>query len=246
MTLRSKTLCWKFLNPTCQDAIPVAFVAFYFAIKDAGSRNGFIVSADEQLITEERIQAQMADIVRKSQLPRAAVLPGFGHTLNVQGESWQILLKATEIPHLRAAVVERKPTSHEEIQYRFRIVRELIERGDVDFGKTADQRFHGKTWELYIFLKTRKLKPLDDAFNRRPFLNGPVLLSPDQVFPQLRPALPAISTIDDEKSSVRKFLDQCDQALMGQVGEAGLVDYLRNTSISPKQFLRAQKPSFFG
>ena len=239
MGLVSRSVCWRLLGSVSEHESPNDFLAFYQAVKSAANRKGFNQKDDDSL-TESQIQNQIVEAIGRSLQTRPTTLPAVGHTMTVEGECWHIVLHATEIPHLNAAVVERK--AQELTQYRFSLVRELIERGNADYGKVEGQKLHGKTWELYLYCKARRLGPLQDALSRRPFRRTPVLRPPNQIFPQLSVSLPLISSVGTAATDIRKFLDECDQVLVDQVGEPGLAQYLGNTSISPKVFLAAQKP----
>jgi len=246
MGLIAKGLCWKLLDSISESESPSAFIAFYEAIKKAAIRNDLDFSVDDPLMADSSIHKQMAEAIGRSLEPRPAILPSVGHTISIQGESWHVVLNATATPHLKAAVVERKPRTEEETAYRFRLVRDLVDHGEVDFGKIGDEQLHGKTWELYLFCKIRKLKVLRESFAKRPYRKQPILLAPNQTFLHLTATLPSISTIKDDAGGVRKFLDECDRVLVEQVGQEKLIRYLEGCGIPPKDFLWAQRTSILG
>lgn len=244
MSLGSRSVCWKLLSSVSEHETPKEFHSFYEAIKGTAIRKGFQQEASEGSLAESELQNQMVEAIGRSLQARPATLPAVGQTIRIQGEWWHVWLHVTQIPHLSAAVVEHRPQQFP--QCRCQLVRELIKDQNADFGRLEDEQLQGKTWEMYLFCKIQKLALLRDAFSKRPFRSRPVLRPPNHVFPELNRALAPMSTIAGSPAEVRKFLDRCDGVLTEHVGRSGLAEYLRGSSISPKQFLEAQERNLLG
>lgn len=238
MGLASNSVCWRFLSSVSEHETPKEFLSFYEVIKRTAIRKGLQPESDEGALAESKIQTQMVEAIGRSLQARPATLPAVGHTIRIQGEWWHVWLQTTQIPHLSAAVVERK--QREFTHYRFNLVRELIEGGDVDYGKVEDKQLHGKTWSLYLHCKIHALKVLREAYSRLPFRKKPVLLVPNVLFSGLSQKLPLMSSITDTPDGIRAFLDQCDHVFVAEAGKEGLLRYLQDSSISPATFLNAQ------
>jgi hypothetical protein len=143
------------------------------------------------------------------------------------------------IPHVQASVIENRPNAEADVLYRFQLVRELVKKGAIDFGQIENNQRFGKTWDLFLFFKIRRLRQLQEAFKLLPFRNQTVCLPPDRIFPQLSGRLPALSFVVCDKRGIQEFLDKCNEVLSQELGQEGLVEYLKAVPVSPKKFLRA-------
>jgi hypothetical protein len=246
MSVRGTTVCWKLLDSISESNSPAEFLAFYEAIKDAARATNQSCSLTDKLPDEGLVRGQMVEAIGRSLQPNPPTLPSITYVITINGESWHVILSATAIPHLRAAVVEWEPKSESETASRFQITRWLLQNRIAGFGKIENDQFQGKTWEVYLFCKIGLLTDLRKSLNRDPFQRKAVLLAPDRVFSQLETSMPVVSTFQNNPEGIRKFLDECDNVLTKQIGQTELVHYLEGSPVSPKQFLRAQKPSIFG
>jgi len=246
MGLVATELCWKFLDSVSESKSPSAFLGFYEAVRHAAIDDHLVCSNDNLSTSKSQLWEQIMIGIGKSLGRHPNIIPSVGHTISIQGETWQVFLDATAIPHLKAAVVENTSIKGVEAAHRFRIVLQLVKQGEIDFCKIEQNQLFGKTWELYLFCKIQKLRLLRKSFSMLAYRNQPVLLVPDRAFSDLTNALPNMTTLKQEEKNIRAFMDECDQIFMKHIGLDGLTGYLGQCGLSPKEFLRAQKPSLFG
>lgn len=246
MSVRGTTVCWKLLDSISESNSPAEFLTFYDAIKLAATTSNQSCSLNDKPPDEGLVRSQMVEAIGRSLQPNPPTLPSITYVITVNGECWHIILSATAIPHLRAAVVEWEPKTEPQIASRFQITRWLLQNHIAGFGKIENGQFQGKTWELYLFCKIGLLKDLRTLLNIDPFQRKAVLLAPDRVFPQLETDMPVVSTFQNDPEAIRKFLDECDSVVIKKIGETELVRYLEASPVSPRQFLRAQRPSVLG
>jgi hypothetical protein len=175
MTLRRRTICWKFLDTVSEFESPSVFLGFYAAIESAADREQLSHSTPDAPVSEDRVRQRLVEAIGRSLQRNRSTLPSIGNEITINGESWHVILNATAIPHLRVAVVERHSESEMEMAYRSRLVRNLVDRSEVNYGFVEDAHLHGETWSLYLFCKIRAVKKLHESFAREPFQHRPLL-----------------------------------------------------------------------
>jgi len=218
MGLVATELCWKFLDSVSESKSPSAFLGFYEAVRHAAIDDHLVCSNDNLSTSKSQLWEQIMIGIGKSLGRHPNIIPSVGHTISIQVEA----------------------------AHRFRIVLQLVKQGEIDFCKIEQNQLFGKTWELYLFCKIQKLRLLRKSFSMLAYRNQPVLLVPDRAFSDLTNALPNMTTLKQEEKNIRAFMDECDQIFMKHIGLDGLTGYLGQCGLSPKEFLRAQKPSLFG
>jgi hypothetical protein len=239
MSLIRTSFAWRFVTQISEIATPLEFLQFQEAITIAAARQGLRYSVAQRM-SEQKIRGLMVEAIGRSLMRSPTTLPSVASEVSIEGERWHVILNATSIPHFRASVVQSEPRPGPESNYRVSLVRHLVEQDRIDYCIVENDRLHGKTWRLYLHCKIRLLKRLRELFSKSPFRKVSVLLPPDTVFPQLAASLPQKTTLKDDPTAVREFLDECDQILTTQIGERGLNQYLQSCSISLASFLHAQ------
>ena len=239
MSLIRTTFAWRFVNQISETATPLEFLQFQESITTAAARQGLRYSVAQQM-SEQKIRSLMVEAIGRSLQKRPTTLPSVASEVSIEGERWHVILNATSIPHFRVSVVQSEPRSGPGSDYRVNLIRHLAEQDKIDYCIVENDKFHGKTWSLYLHCKIRLLKRLRELFSKSPFRKVSVLPSLDIVFPQLAGSLPQKATLDDHPTEIRAFLDECDQVLTAQIGEREISQYLENCSISLACFLHAQ------
>jgi len=233
------TFFWKFLESVSHEATPLAFVQSYESTRAAAGNIGIACSPDSTMPTENSTRERVADILEYFDQKGSKTLPSFGNGITMNGETWHLRCFLTMIPHIQAYIVERSPKTEAEITYRFQLVRELVRQGVVDFGQIENNQRFGKTWDLFLFFKIRRLRQLQQPFSLLLFRDHAICSPPDRFFPQLYGKLPALSVVTCDKHGIQEFLDKCNDVLAQEVGHDELIEYLKAVPVSPKKFLRA-------
>jgi hypothetical protein len=240
MSLIRTTLCWRFLDEISEDETPAEVVRFYESIIREARQAHLRCSATEQR-SESDIRKLMVEAIGRSLERDSPTLPSIANEILIQDERWHVILNATSIPHLRAAVVQSRPGSPNENEPRFHLAQQLMDRNLVGYYLTRGNRLCGKTWHIYLHCKIQTLDVLRKAYSMLPFRQKPMLRTPDAVFPELARKLPFKSTVADTPEGIRTFLDECDYAFVAEAGKEGLLSYLQDCSFSPATFLNAQR-----
>lgn len=246
MGFRGITICWRFLTTINEADIPAEFMAFYTAIRDGAAATNQLCQMNGQPPEEDSVRNKMIEVMGRCLQKKSPILPSIGYALMINDETWQVLLRPSAIPHFEVVVIENEPKLESDIAGRFEIVRWLMEHRVAGFGRRNNNGLQGKTWELYLFCKIRLLKNLRKSFQRLPFQRRTVLVPPDRVFPELQADSLNTSTVGNRREDIERFLDDCDEVLLKKVGPTAISEYLRPSSITLKEFMRAQRPTLFG
>jgi hypothetical protein len=239
MSLIRKTLAWLFVNQISETTTPLEFLQFQEAITKEADRQKLRYSVTEPM-SEQKIRNLVVETIGRSLQTNPKTLPSVASEISIEGEQWHVILTATSIPHFRASVVQSEPMPRSDSKCQVGLVRQLVEQDEIDYCILGDDRLYGKTWRLYLHCKIRLLKPLRELYSQAPFRMVPVLLPPDEVFPQLADGLPQKTILNDNPADVRTFLDECDRVLTAHFNEQELSAYLQKCSVSLPRFLRAQ------
>jgi len=239
MGLRRTTIYWKPLTDLSESDTPSALILLSKALANAARSQNLDCDTPERWAPHDKIRNQIAEVIGRSLDRRPAILPTIGYEIQVNRETWQVILNATAIPYLRIAVVERQVKSRAETAYRWHLVGTLLQQEERSYGVVGDDLLCGGTWDLFLFCKMRALRRLRDLFTKEPFQRRAVILAPDRVFSELRGCLPKTSKLKDDPKAVRDFLGVGDRILSDRVGIDALARYLEACKVSPKEFLHA-------
>jgi hypothetical protein len=121
----------------------------------------------------------------------------------------------------------------------------MLESGRAHCIRTIDEQV-GSSWDLYLKFKIHSEAGLHRALWYTPYHDRPALLRPQVAMPQLDGLMAQSAHVGSDRRSWRRFLDECDRVVLDEVGETGLAEYLKETRVSVRQFLGAQRRSFLG
>ena len=239
MGLRRTTIYWKPLTDVSESETPSALIVLSKALANAARSQNLHCAMPATWPPQDKTRDQIAEVIGRSLDRKPAILPSVGYEIEVNRETWHVILNATAIPYIRIAVLERQPTSGSQTAYRWHLVRTLLEQDERSYGLVGDDLLCGGTWELFLFCKTRAIRRLRDLFTKEPFQRRVVILAPDRVFPELHGSLPKTSKLKDNPKVVRIFLEEAGRILSDRIGVDALESYLEFCEVPAKDFLHA-------